>query len=94
MYSYNDSEARREHDLLQALFASVAAGNIEAAQADLRMIASGTSGRIAELAAQAGYDLARPYRAPDLATPFVLPIPGHTPGMTLSGHHFAPSAKR
>lgn len=94
MYHCNDGEQRRVDELLQTLFASVAAGNIEAAQRDLQMIGSSLSGRLGEMAAQARFDLNRPYRAPDLATPFVLPIPGHTPGMTLSGHHFAPSAKR
>jgi hypothetical protein len=59
----NESEARREDELLAALFASVTAGDIEAAQRDLQMIASGLSGKLSEMAAQARFDRHRPYRA-------------------------------
>lgn len=93
MRYYNESEQRRQDELLKALFTSVASGNLGSAQSDLRMIAAALSGPIGEMAAQAGFDRNRPYSAPDLAVPFVLPIPGHEPGMTLSGHAFVSGRK-
>lgn len=94
MGSYDHGAQRRNEELLQALFASVAFGNLAAAQENLLMIANAASGYLAELAAQSRYDLARPYCAPELVEAFVLPVPGHKPGMMLSGHAISSSKTR
>lgn len=88
----NDGEERRNEEMLAALFSLVMAGDIRAAQANIGLMAMSLSGHIGELAAQAHYDRHRPYTAPDLA-PFTLPVPGHEPGMTLSGVAFGKSRK-
>lgn len=89
----SDADHRRESEMLAALFAVVARGDIEAAQANLGLMAISLSGPVGELAAQAHYDRHRPYAVPDMTEPFVLPVPGHTPGMTLSGVAFGSGRK-
>lgn len=87
------NESMRQQELIQALFNAVAAGDLKAAQDRLRMIVAAHGGQEADWAQEAFAKQHRPYAAPDMATSFVLPVPGHAPGMTLSGVAFGSARK-